>query len=74
VTPDKMIHMANQIASFMATQPGDGEVAGIGGVAHHIRQFWEPRMRDQLLAHVDAGGAGLDPMVIAAVARLRVTG
>jgi formate dehydrogenase subunit delta len=74
VSPDKMIHMANQIATFMATQTGDSEVAGVGGIAHHIRQFWEPRMRAQLLAHLDAGGSGLDPMVIEAAARLRVAG
>lgn len=71
MTPEKMIHMANQIATFMATQVGDDATAGAGGVATHLRNFWEPRMKDQLFAHVDQGGAGLHPLVITAVGRLR---
>lgn len=68
MSPDKMIHMANQIAAFFHTQPGED---GAGKVAAHIADFWEARMRRQLLAHVDAGGEGLDPLVMAAAARLR---
>lgn len=71
MSPEKMVHMANQIATFMASQPGDDENCGAGGVAHHIARFWEPRMRAQLFAHVDAGGAGLGPLVLTAIARLR---
>ena len=61
--------MANQIAAFFRSYPHDTAVEGIAG---HIRQFWERRMRDQLYAHVEAGGEGLDPLVIEAVAVLRV--
>ncbi|KFE36231.1 formate dehydrogenase subunit delta [Thioclava atlantica] len=68
MSPEKMVYMANQIATFFKTQPGEDVAAR---VAAHIHDFWEPRMRDQLCAHVDAGGAGLDPAVIAAVAELR---
>jgi len=71
MSPEKMIHMANQIATFMATQAGDDDNAGVGGVAYHLRRFWEPQMRAQLLAYLDAGGAGLNPLVIAAAQRLR---
>jgi len=71
MTPEKMIHMANQIATFMATQTGDGPISGAGGVAAHLKSFWEPRMKNQLYAHVDQGGAGLHPLVVQAVARLR---
>ncbi|WP_416797176.1 formate dehydrogenase subunit delta [Ciceribacter azotifigens] len=53
--------MANQIASFFASQP---ETTRIGGVATHINKFWEPRMRRQLFEIIDAGGAGLDPLVL----------
>ena len=67
MSPDKMIHMANQIAAFFNTQPGGD---GADKVAAHLADFWEARMRRQLVAHVEAGGEGLDPMVIAAVARL----
>jgi formate dehydrogenase subunit delta len=69
MTPERLVHMANQIAAFFRSYPHDTAVEGIAG---HIRQFWERRMRDQLYAHVEAGGEGLDPLVIEAVAVLRV--
>jgi formate dehydrogenase subunit delta len=61
VTPAKMVHMANQIALFFAGYPHDEAVAG---VADHIKKFWEPRMRAQLLAYIAAGGAELHPLVV----------
>ena len=65
---EKLIYMANQIGKFFAAQ---GDEAAVAGVADHLKKFWDPRMRAQLLAHVDAGGAGLEPSVAAAVAKLR---
>jgi formate dehydrogenase subunit delta len=65
---DKLIRMANQIARFMGSKPHDQAVAG---VAQHISDFWEPRMRRQLFALIDAGGAGLDPLVLAAAPAIR---
>lgn len=67
MSPDKMVRMANQIAKFFASQP---EAARVSGVANHINDFWEPRMRAALLAHIAAGGEGLDPLVIEAAAQL----
>ncbi|WP_298497489.1 formate dehydrogenase subunit delta [uncultured Maritimibacter sp.] len=67
MSPDKMVMMANQIATFFASQPGDRAAL----VAAHINDFWEPRMRRQLFDHVAAGGAGLDPLVIEAMAMVR---
>jgi formate dehydrogenase subunit delta len=40
-------------------------------VSEHIRKFWDPRMRKQIFAHLDAGGAGLDPDVRAALETLK---
>ena len=62
MSPDKLIRMANQIAAFHASQRGPAAPA----VAAHINDFWEPRMRAALLAHIAAGGAGLRPEVVAA--------
>jgi formate dehydrogenase subunit delta len=63
-----LVRMANQISAFFAAQPREQAVEGIAG---HIRGFWDPRMRHALYAHVDEGGADLEPMVIDAVALLR---
>lgn len=68
---EKIIRMANQIASFFATQPRED---GPLGVATHINKFWEPRMRRQLFAHVDAGGEGLTPLVMQAATLIRRPG
>ncbi len=68
MSPDKMVHMANQIAAFFHTQPGTD---GAERVAAHLSDFWEQRMRRQLFEHVDSGGEGLDPMVLGAVKLLR---
>jgi formate dehydrogenase subunit delta len=54
--------MANQIGAFFEAMPDRPEA--LKGIALHIRRFWEPRMRRELLAHVDDGqGAGLSPIV-----------
>jgi formate dehydrogenase subunit delta len=70
MSPDKMIHMANQIATFFATQPGEDQAAA---VARHLKSFWDPRMLAQLDAHVTAGGAGLSPLALAAARSLQQT-
>ena len=63
---DKLVSMANQIASFFATEP-DRKLA-VEGTAGHIRKFWEPRMRRQLLARFDESGAdGMHELVAAAL-------
>jgi len=63
---EKLVRMANQIGAFFASEP-DRPVA-VEGVTNHLRRFWEPRMRGQLLDHLDAtGGAGLSPLVLDAV-------
>lgn len=46
----RLVVMANQIAEFFAGMPDRAEA--VEGVATHLRQFWEPAMRQQLLAHV----------------------
>jgi formate dehydrogenase subunit delta len=59
--------MANQIGAFFRAQ---GEAAAIAGVEDHLRKFWDPRMRAQIIAHLRAGGEGLDAVSRAAVERL----
>ena len=62
---DTLVYMANQIATFFETQPGDGQAAG---AADHLRAFWDPRMRKAILQHLhDHGGKGLSPLALEAV-------
>jgi formate dehydrogenase subunit delta len=61
-----LIHMANQIGSFFEAMP-DREEALLG-IADHLHNFWEPRMRSQLLDYVDAeNGKDLKPIVLSAI-------
>ena len=64
---DKLLYMANQIGKFFATQ---GPEQAAAGTADHIKKFWDPRMRATILAHLQAGGQGLDPVARAALERL----
>ncbi|MFH1804190.1 MAG: formate dehydrogenase subunit delta [Pseudomonadota bacterium] len=68
MSPEKLVYMANQIATFFKSQPGDGAIAG---VAQHISDFWEPRMRAQLFDLIAQDGGGFDPMVIKAAPLIR---
>jgi formate dehydrogenase subunit delta len=60
--------MANQIGKFFVTEDKNTAVANI---ADHLVKFWDPRMRTEIIAHLAAGGEGLDPEVRAAVATLK---
>jgi hypothetical protein len=64
----KLIRMANQISMFMESKPHD---EGLAGLASHINDFWEPRMRRQFFELVDGGAEGFRPLVIEASARIR---
>ena len=63
---DRLAYMANQIGRFFAHEDEERAVAAIND---HIRKFWDPRMRKQILAELDT--AELDPRVRQAVARLK---
>ena len=63
-TGAKLDHMANQIASFFRSYPDEEAVAGIH---EHIRSFWSPSMRRDLVARADAGHAKLDILVVKAL-------
>ncbi len=68
MSAEKLVYMANQIAKFMESKPHD---EGVASLAAHINDFWDPRMRRQFFALLDAGGAGLRPLVIAASSHIR---
>jgi len=64
----KLVYMANQIGKFFRSE---GDDAAVQGTAEHLKKFWDPRMRNAILAHLDAGGTGLDPIARKAVERLK---
>jgi formate dehydrogenase subunit delta len=64
----RLVYMANQIARFFVSRPHEAAVAG---VAKHIADFWDPRMRRLIRDHLAAGGEGLDPIAREAVAALK---
>jgi formate dehydrogenase subunit delta len=71
MSPDKLVYMANQIGKFFAAQDrADGDKA-VDGIATHLRKFWDPRMRTEIIAKLTAGEAeGLDPLPRRAVEKL----
>lgn len=64
----KLAMMANQIGAFFKAQ---SEVDAPAAIADHLRKFWDPGMRADIVKHVDGGGQGLDPLVRKAVELLR---
>jgi len=67
MSPDKLVHQANQIAAFFASQPRGDHAAQ---VANHFRDYWDPRMR-RLLQEIAADGLhDLSPLAAAAALRL----
>ena len=63
-----MVRMANQIASFFKGYP---HADAVKESATHLNNFWDPRMRKQLFAHLAKGGEGLDPIILEAAAQIR---
>lgn len=63
---DNLIRMANRIGLFFSAMPERTEA--LEGIASHIKRFWEPRMRRQILAYLEEqGGAGLQDIVLDAL-------
>jgi formate dehydrogenase subunit delta len=63
---NNLVTMANRIGVFFESYPD--RLEALDEIASHLKKFWAPRMRRQLYAHIDAeGGAGLSPLVLAAI-------
>jgi formate dehydrogenase subunit delta len=54
---ERLVSMANDIAAFFNAEPDRAEAAR--GVANHLKRFWDPRMRRQIVSQYRNGGAGL---------------
>ncbi len=67
---DRLIVMANQIADFFAPYP---PVRRAEGIRNHLRTYWDPRMRQDLIDYIAAGGEGLNPTIVEGARLLTTT-
>ena len=68
---EKLVYMANQIARNIAPAADD---AAADAVADHISHFWDPRMKQMIFAHIDAGATDLSPTALVGLVLLRNQG
>ncbi|HEY1874552.1 MAG TPA: formate dehydrogenase subunit delta [Steroidobacteraceae bacterium] len=68
---DLLIKMANEIGDFFNGAEVHDTQAAARDVANHIKRYWEPRMRAQMLKYYEERqGAGLSDLAKNAVALL----
>jgi formate dehydrogenase subunit delta len=65
---DQLVRMANDIGAFFGAGASLDEAAR--NIHAHLKRFWDPRMRTQIVAHYRQGGVGLSEQARAAVALL----
>jgi len=66
---ERLVRMANDIGNFFKAEPD--HATAVDGVALHLKRFWDPRMRKEIVAYVDGGGAELMDLVREAVLKSR---
>jgi len=63
---EHLVSMANQIGSFFESYVDQVEASS--EIAGHIQKNWAPRMRSQLLEHIDnSEGDGLKEVVLSSI-------
>lgn len=63
---EHLVRMANQIGEFFESEPDQEGAAN--AVANHLKRFWDPRMRREILRYAeDQGGQGLKDIVSRAI-------
>lgn len=60
MSPDKLTRMANQIATFFKSQPGEDQAERVAG---HLNDFWGPDMRAALKAAAARDDSAMDDLV-----------
>jgi formate dehydrogenase subunit delta len=64
----KLVHMANQIADYFKVMP---DADAVKGGVDHLRAFWTPKMRREIIGWLDLGGEGLNPLAVKVVDELK---
>jgi formate dehydrogenase subunit delta len=66
VDAHKLVKMVNEITAFFEAEPDRN--AALEGVAGHLKRFWDPRMRREIVRWVDEkGGEGLTETALLAI-------
>jgi formate dehydrogenase subunit delta len=70
---ENLIKMANRIGDFFGAWPDRDQARS--EIANHLKRFWDPRMRNQIVRHVrERGGEGLGAIVVEAIGELEPVG
>jgi len=54
---DHMVKMANEIGAFFASESPPGQAPK--DVANHLKRFWDPRMRREIVSDLALSAVGL---------------
>ena len=61
-----LVGMANDIGAFFSSE--DSEELAAASIHQHLKRYWDPRMKAQIVAHYNqTGGTGLAGAVLVAV-------
>jgi formate dehydrogenase subunit delta len=66
--PQKLVRMANQIAANFDYGPDKDKA--VAGTVDHLRRFWTPVMREEIVAFATSGEAELNDVASRAVEEL----
>ena len=67
-----LVKMANEIGGFFEQIPDHNEA--VNSIAAHLKNFWEPRMRREIIAYARLGEGELKPIVREAILTLEANG
>jgi len=65
---ERIIEMINQIDDFFKPYP---EKRRIEGIRNHLKTYWDPRMRNQLINMIDRDNILLSPSIVHSVQLLK---
>jgi formate dehydrogenase subunit delta len=69
VNIERLTTMVNDIANYFHAEP-DHRLA-VDGISEHLKKYWEPRMRRQIIAYVNSDDSNeLSPLAREGVLRL----
>ena len=65
---EHLVTMANEITAFFESED---KPTALAQSINHLRKFWDPRMRKQIVAFAASGGHGLSELSQRMVAQLK---